>query len=106
LWVALFGVGALAALLASSPKYGLRQGGIETKFQNRQRAVQWQGEQIDSTAAVDSTRLPQAPNQRGLLIPLWPVAVALGAVIIFAVAKLWLRELPQPTGDASNSQKP
>ena len=99
-WVALFGVGALAALLASSPKYGMRQGAIETKFQNRERAIQWQGEQVDSPAAIEQTRPPRLPAERPLLIPLWPVMLAVAGVVMFAIARLWLQQLAVPVSSS------
>jgi hypothetical protein len=105
-WVALFGVGALAALLASTPKYGMRQGAIETKFQNRERAIQWQGEQVDSTAAIEQTRLPRLPAERSLLIPLWPVMLVIAGVVVFAITRLWLPQLSVPASSSDpNSAK-
>jgi hypothetical protein len=80
-WLALFGIFGLAAMLAIGPKYALRQGGIETRFQNRQVAGQWQGEAIESADAVAATRLPASVEERPLLISLRPLFVGLGVLV-------------------------
>lgn len=87
-WLALFGVFGVAAMFVIGPKYAVRQGNIETRFQNRQIAGRWQGETIESAEAIEAARLPVAANQRELLIPLAPLFVVLGVLVAALVGGL------------------
>ncbi len=87
-WLALFGVFGLAAMFVIGPKYAVRQGGIETRFQNHQMASQWKGQTIHSSDAVEAARLPTAPGERKLLIPLAPLFAVLGVVVAILLGGL------------------
>ena len=88
-WLLLFAGFGIGALLAIGPKYSLRQGGIETRFQNRQMARQWDGEVIESAEAIEAVRLPTAPGERSLLISLRPLFIAIGSMIAMALLGTW-----------------
>lgn len=89
-WLALFGVFGLVAMFVIGPKYAVRQGGIEARFQNREMASRWKGQTIHSADAVEAARLPVSPDQRKLLIPLTPLFVLLGIVATaLTVGLIW-----------------
>lgn len=92
-WLLLFSIFGLAALVTVGPKYSLRQGGIETRFQNRETAGAWQGEEIESAEAVDATRLPRAPGERNLRVSLRPLFVWVGALVAVGLIGLSLLQL-------------
>lgn len=92
-WLLLFSTFALAALVTIGPKYSLRQGGIETRFQNRETAGAWQGEEIESSAAIESTRLPQAPGERNLRVSLRPLFVGIGVLVAVGLIGVSLLQL-------------
>jgi hypothetical protein len=91
-WLAMFAIFGLAAMMAIGPKYALRQGGIETRFQNRQVAGQWQGEAIESADAVAAARLPAPAEDRTLLVPLTPLFVGLSVAVVVMIAGLAWRK--------------
>jgi hypothetical protein len=88
-WLLLFAGFGIGAMLAIGPKYSLRQGGIETRFQNRQMARQWNGEEIESAQAIEAVRLPTAPGERSLLISLRPLFIGIGGVIALVLLGTW-----------------
>jgi hypothetical protein len=77
-WVLVFAGMALAALLAIGPKYGGRQARLERQYQARERiAARSTDEPQHDYASADNT-----------LIPLWPLALVLSVLVIFAVIML------------------
>jgi hypothetical protein len=90
-WVVMFSLMAVGALVAIGGKYGRRQAGIERQYQARTRvAEQWANDnnsaanpQIDSPTG---SRGFAAPGDT--LIPLWPLAVVLLLVSLFAAIML------------------
>lgn len=80
-WVLIFSLMGLLALAVISGKYGRRQAGIERQYQARERVA----EAGPEGAAHIAPRPYATPGDT--LIPLWPLAVVLGIVAIFAT---WL----------------
>jgi hypothetical protein len=81
-WVLMFSVMGFGALAAISGKYGQRQAGIERQYQARERVA----EAGPQGAAQIAPRPYATPGNT--LIPLWPLAVVLGAGAIVATAML------------------
>jgi hypothetical protein len=94
-WLLIFSMFALLALVTIGPKYSLRQGGIETRFQNRETALAWEGQEIDSPEAVAATRLPRAPGQRDLTISLRPLFLGIGVLVALGLVGVSLFQLRQ-----------
>jgi hypothetical protein len=83
-WVLLFSLAGLAALLLISSQYAKRQRRLEMQYQARQEMTRRQvtGEPKARASGEEGDAAPPAPGE--LIIPLWPVAVAL--VVVAAVA--------------------
>jgi len=108
-WVLMFSLMGLAALAAIHNKYGQRQAGIERQYQARERVAR--GIAIPDPAASATTPGEDAGEPRPYsmpgenLIPLWPLAVVIGAVVVFAAVMLrrerqiWGRGRPGSPGD-------
>ena len=85
-WLLLFALVGIGALAAISGKYGRRQANIERQYQARERITQGDSTSGDTSATQDTV----APSRRPYsmpgetLIPLWPLAVTLGVVSLFA----------------------
>ena len=78
-WVLLFSVMGLIALVAISGQYGKRQARLERQYQARERVAE--------DAVADPERRQYAtPN--ATLVPLWPLAILLGGVIVLAAVML------------------
>jgi hypothetical protein len=86
-WVMMFSLMALGALAAIGGKYGQRQATIERQYQARTRVAELRANENNST---DDTRTDQQTAPRDFatsgdpLIPLWPLAVVLVLVALFA----------------------
>lgn len=82
-WAALFSAVALAALMAMSGKYGRRQANIEQKYQAREQ-VRW-----SEGGGGQTPRNNLEYSQPGAtFIPLWPLSILLGSVIVVSVVML------------------
>jgi hypothetical protein len=92
-WLLTFSGMSLVALLAIGPKYALRQGGLENRFLNRETALQWQGEEIESDEAVKAAQMPRSREDRELLIPLKPLFLGIGALLLLGLAGLSFNRL-------------
>jgi hypothetical protein len=79
-WVLMFSGMALVALLAIGPKYGGRQSRLERQYQARERIA---------TQANAKTSTQDYASADDTLIPLWPLAVILSAVIVLAAVMLF-----------------
>lgn len=80
-WVMLFSLMSIGALLAIGGKYGHRQAGLERQYQARERVMEGQ------ESAAETNPRPYATAD-DTLIPLWPLAVALGALSALSVVML------------------
>jgi hypothetical protein len=80
-WLLLFSCGAVVALVVAGPKYMVRQARIENRFQNRETALAWEGQEIESPEAVAAARMPDASNRRELLIPLEPLLLGTATLV-------------------------
>jgi hypothetical protein len=78
-WVLLFSVVGLVALGGISGQYGKRQARLERQYQARER--------IRDDAVGDSTRRDYSAAEK-TLIPIWPLAVVLGGVVVVAAVML------------------
>ena len=90
-WLLVFSGMALAALLAIGPKYGGRQARLERQYQARERiAAQRAVENIDteSERTNDQAERRDFASPEDTLIPLWPLAVILSVVVVFAAIML------------------
>jgi len=82
-WLALFGGFATISVSLLSPKYHLTQQRVENRFQNRETALAWQGEEIESAQSIEAARMPHDVGDRQLLVPLEPIQmVSLGCFCV------------------------
>jgi hypothetical protein len=81
-WVLMFSLMGMGALAAISGKYGKRQAGIERQYQARERVAEAGPEGAAQTAPRPYSTADDT------LIPLWPLAVVLGAIAVSATAML------------------
>jgi hypothetical protein len=90
-WVMMFSLMALGALVAIGGKYGRRQAAIERQYQSRTRVAE---QQAGATNSPANTRLEGPIPSRDFaspsdtLIPLWPLAVVLILIVVFALIML------------------
>ena len=112
-WLILFGGFAVISVSFLSPKYSQTQGQLETRFHNRETALAWQGEAIDSPEAVEASRLQRASGERNLAISLEPIFIGLAVVILlglFGIAyfskKQSTETLPSPEPDSHSPALP
>lgn len=83
-WLLLFSVVGLVALAAISGQYGKRQARLERQYQARERI---RDGAIGNSAVGDPARRDySSPDQT--LVPIWPLAVVLCGLIVFAAAML------------------
>jgi hypothetical protein len=78
-WVLLFSVVALISLFAISGQYGKRQSRLERQYQARERI---------RTDAIGEPGRREYSSADDTLVPIWPLAVVLGGVAVFAAVKL------------------
>jgi hypothetical protein len=78
-WVLLFSLMGLVALAAISGQYGKRQARLERQYQARER--------IRDEAVGDPGRRDYSIADK-TLIPIWPLAVPLGGVVVLAAVML------------------
>jgi hypothetical protein len=78
-WVLLFSLIGIGAIVAIGGQYGKRQARLERQYQARER--------IAEDAVGDMARREYSTAD-DTLIPLWPLAVALGGVAVAAGAML------------------
>jgi hypothetical protein len=97
-WVMLFSLMAIGALLSVGGKYGRRQAGIERQYQARERVMEGQG------SATELSPRPYATAD-DTLIPLWPLAAALGGLAALAVVML-VRGRLRPDSPADGGAPP
>ena len=89
LWFALFSAVALAALLATGGKFGKRQANIENKYQARSAVASGQIlPDPEGVQAKPTEKLPAYSTPEQTMIPLWPVEVILGVILIASLALL------------------
>jgi hypothetical protein len=86
-WVVIFSLMALGALAAIGGKYGRRQAVIERQYQVRTRVAEQQASA--NRSAADTRTNKQTPSRDfaapgDTLIPLWPLAIVLVLVALFA----------------------
>lgn len=96
-WVLVFSLMGIGALAAIGGKYGRRQAGIERQYQARERVA----EAGPEGAAHTAPRPYATPGET--LIPLWPLAVVLGIVAIFATTMLVRGRLKEVRTDTAES---
>ena len=84
-WLVLFGGFAVISVSFLSPKYSQTQSQLETRFQNRETALAWQGEEIDSPRAVEASRLQRSPGDRDLTVSLKPIFIGLAVLILLGL---------------------
>ncbi len=83
-WLLLFSVVGLIALVAISGQYGKRQARLERQYQARERI---RDDALGDDAVGDPARRDYSTSER-TLIPIWPLAVLLGGVLVFAAVML------------------
>ena len=83
-WLLLFSAVGLLALGAISGQYGKRQARLERQYQARERI---QNDEIGEEAAADPARRDYSSPEK-TLVPIWPLAVLLGGVIVFSAVML------------------
>jgi hypothetical protein len=82
-WLALFGGFATISVSLLSPKYHLTQQRVENRFQNRETALAWQGEEIESAQSIEAAKMPRDADGRQLLVPLEPIQmISLGCFCV------------------------
>jgi hypothetical protein len=90
-WVLMFSLIGIAAIVAIGGQYGKRQARLERQYQARER--------IAENAVGDKER-QEYSSADDTLIPLWPLAIGLGAVAVGAGGMLW-RERNSLKGEAA-----
>jgi hypothetical protein len=100
-WLMAFAMMAVAVLLVIDRKYGERQAELERQYQAREW-VSESGAAIDggNAAPVDAPDFPDYATPDRLIIPLWPLAVAMGGVAVFA----WLMLARERSKSAAANQ--
>jgi hypothetical protein len=107
-WVLIFSLMALGALMAIGGKYGRRQSAIERQYQARERIAE-RPVAGNNSADAERNELQQASPRNfaspdNTLIPLWPLAVLLVTVALFALVILYRgREGPGSLGGERSS---
>lgn len=88
-WVLLFAVAGLIALLAIAPRYSPRQRRIEMQYMAREEMLRRraEGEPVARETGLEGDAAPPAADE--LIIPLWPLGMALLLVIAVSSAMLW-----------------
>lgn len=102
LWAALFtGVG-LAALLATGGKFGRRQANIENKYVARSAVASGQVEpDPDGEKAKVGDRPPTYSTPEKTMIPLWPLEIIFGAIVLVSAVMLLRERLGESAKDSS-----
>ncbi len=91
-WAYLFCTAALIGLALAAPKYGRRQTQLERQFLARQEGGQ----------AVMGRDGPVAPsNERNVIIPLRPLFMVCGAILVVAWVRLWTQRFRSSSGSPS-----
>ena len=83
-WVLLFSIVGLVALGGISGQYGKRQARLERQYQARERI---RDHTLGNGAVNDPTRRDYATPEH-TLVPIWPLAVVLGGVVVLAAVML------------------
>ena len=91
-WVLIFSVMGLLALAVIGGKYGRRQANIERQYQARERVAEKLAAENNPAAAdrienSDARRAYATPGDQ--LVPIWPLAILLGLVVVVAAAMLY-----------------
>ena len=103
-WFALFSAVGLAALLATGGKFGKRQAGIENRY--KARAAVAEGYEVDTDAtgrksvAESPVDTPDYSTPNRLEIPLWPIQLTVGAILVASVVMLVRGRRKLNTGEA------
>jgi hypothetical protein len=90
-YVLVFSLMALLALIVIGPKYGQRQSAMDRKYQARERIED--GRAARNNSGVEARNNDVADRRSfatpdDTLVPLWPLAVVLSAVALFATYML------------------
>jgi hypothetical protein len=91
-WVLIFSVMGLLALAVIGGKYARRQANIERQYQARERVAERIATENNPAATdriedSDARREYATPGDQ--LLPIWPLAVLLGIVVVVAAAMLY-----------------
>ena len=108
-WVLAFSAMALIVLIVMGPKYGRRQANIEVKYQARERAAVEQTARNNPAASSrnNDSAAPRPYSQPGeTLVPLWPLAVLLAVIALFAAFKLKRAGASLPSAASSENSSP
>jgi hypothetical protein len=90
-YVLAFSLMALLALVVIGPKYGRRQSAMDRKYQARERIEE---QRAAGNNPGDAARKDKVADRRPFatpgdtLVPLWPLAVVLVAIVLFALVML------------------
>jgi Flp pilus assembly protein TadB len=107
-YVLVFSAMALFALLVIGPKYGQRQSRLERNYQARERVTERSS--VSNKEDAD-TRKDQVAARRdyatpgNTLVPLWPLAMILGIITLFAgfMLRRAMRTPVSPVGNGGMS---
>lgn len=96
-WFALFTAVGLSALLATGGRLGKRQAGIENKYQARAGVASGEIQvQTDERGAKTVEVPPRYSSPDRPMIPLWPLEIALGLLLIGSLAMLLRERIGRP----------
>ena len=102
LWFALFSAVALAALLATGGKFGKRQANIENKYQARTAVASGAMEiETDGSGAKRVAAVPEYSTPEDPLIPIWPIQIILGVILVASLAVLLRQRCGPPRGKSA-----
>lgn len=91
-WVLLFSLVGLIALATISGQYGKRQARLERQYQARERIRA--GATGDGAVGDPARRDYSTPEKT--LVPIWPLAIALGGTVVFAAVMLAREQRRRP----------
>lgn len=95
LWCLLFSLMAFVGIVIIGPKFALRQGQLERRYQGQTRAAIERERRRAGLAPVDLADAARAPadlshsSAAERIIPLWTLATVAGAAAAGAAAMLW-----------------
>ena len=105
-WLMLFSAAGLIVLVIVWPKYSARQGRLELQFRATQEATR---------RKVEGTPVAREPGEEGdaappaageLIVKLWPISLALAALLIGSSTMFWRSQRAATGADLASSEPP
>lgn len=102
----LFSAAGLIVLVIVWPKYSARQGRLELQFRATQEATRRkvEGTPVAREPGEEGDAAPPAPGE--LIVKLWPISLALAALLIGSSTMFWRSQRAAATGADTASPQP